>query len=125
MAKLNQRQLLACENLLSGMSQAEAYRQAGYKAKAPEQEASKLFGLPHISQYLGEKRAKTEAETEWTRAQAIEVLKNVALADESGSARVSAVAQAAKMLGWNAPEKHEVEAGNKLAAVLAQVRNRR
>lgn len=107
MAKLNQRQILACENLLTGMSQAEAYRRAGYKSKAPEQEASKLFSLPHISQYLEEKRKKAESDGDFTRAEAIKYLREVAKDNENGSARVSAVAQAAKMLGWNAPDKQE------------------
>ncbi len=105
---LNQRQLLACENLLSGMSQAEAYRQAGYKSSQPEKEASALFAKPEISRYLREKREKLAEAGDFTRAEAIQVLKQVAQTDESGSARVSAVAQASKMLGWNEPEKVDV-----------------
>ena len=103
--KLNARQLLFCEHLLKGDSQAEAYRRAGYKSNAPEREASDLMKSPKVSAYLREKREKLEEVGDFTRADAIQVLKQVAQTDESGSARVSAVAQAAKMLGWNEPEK--------------------
>jgi phage terminase small subunit len=106
--KLNARQLLFCEHLLKGDSQAEAYRRAGYNSNAPEREASDLMKSPKVSAYLREKREKLEETGDFTRADAIQVLKQVAQTDESGSARVSAVAQAAKMLGWNEPEKVDV-----------------
>ena len=70
---------------------------------------------------MREKREKLAETGDFTRAEAIQILKQVAQTDESGSARVSAVAQACKMLGWNEPEKVDVGFSN-IAGLLGRLR---
>ena len=53
-AELNDRQLGFCRNLASGMSQLDAYREAGYKAKgkAAITNASRLASDPRVTCYV-------------------------------------------------------------------------
>lgn len=50
------------ENLLRGMSQAEAYRQAGYTKKAAKQGASTALTLPNVAARLAYRRAELQAQ---------------------------------------------------------------
>lgn len=106
--ELNDRQRAFCDNLLSGCSQAEAYRKAGYNSKNPEKEASKLVLNPDVSRFLADMRGKIAEKSGFTRERAMELLKQIAEdSGQLGSARVSAITQAAKMCGWNEAEKQE------------------
>ena len=106
--ELNDRQRAFCDNLLSGCSQAEAYRKAGYNSKNPEKEASKLVLTPDVSRFLADMRGKIAEKSGFTRERAMELLKQIAEdGGQLGSARVSAITQAAKMCGWNEPDKQE------------------
>lgn len=124
MLKMNQRQILFCDALLAGASQAEAYRRAGYKSKQPQRDAAELVVTPTVSDYLAKKRAEMDAKSTFTRERALAVLEQVANSGDTSSSRVAAVAQAAKMQGWNAPDKQELDVTGNLASVLAKVRGR-
>jgi phage terminase small subunit len=124
MPKLNQRQLLFCEALLAGASQAEAYRRAGYSPVRAESKAAELVRTPAVSSYLSAKRAKSEQAGEFLREDALRLLHHLATSGDTSSSRVAAIAQAAKMQGWNAAEKQEHSVSDNLAALLAKVRGR-
>ena len=118
---LNQRQRLFCDALLSGMSQAAAYRSAGYAPKRAETEAAKLVRSPAVSRYLEAKREEAARAGAMTRERGLALLGGIAEdASQPGAVRVRAVESLARLLGWNAPDR--VEVSGPLAALLARVR---
>lgn len=128
MRNLNDRQRRFVELITEGKEQVEAYKQAGYKPKtkaAAEASASQLLSNPKCQEYLRELREKAEEASTWSKAQALDTLKGIA---EDGQlqtgARVSAIGQAARMLGWNEPEQVEVQSDG-LTALLESIRQKR
>jgi hypothetical protein len=97
------------QRLSSGMTQAQAYRDAGFSAGGANGNAARLIaddsnGIRRRVEWL---KAQSAALTVFTRAEALGALREVAMQRDVPAARVSAVAQAAKMEGWNEPEKVE------------------
>ncbi len=77
MADLTDRQRKFAQNLVKGMSQADAYRNAGYSFKSEKtatEAASRLARNIKVSSYLDELRAKSEDEAIWTRNRLIRYL---------------------------------------------------
>lgn len=119
---LNARQQLFCDAVLDGCTQAEAYRRAGYQSQQPASGASVLMRRPEVAAYLQQQRRVLEAATPFTRQRALEVLRDIAEGGESASARVAAVTQAARMLGWNEPDRLSMAPADPLTALLAKAR---
>lgn len=121
MDNLNQRQRLFCDSLLSGMSQAAAYRAAGYSPTRAETEAAKLVKTPVVSRYLDAKRAESDQSGAMSRARGLALLGGIAEDScQPGAVRVRAVESLARLMGWNAPDR--VEIGGPFAGLLARLR---
>jgi len=137
--KLTEKQDKFVKNILSGMTQAEAYRNAGYKVDAitPQriaEEACKLAGSPKISQILRKRREALAKAEIWSREEALRSLRDIAVMakenalKETGgktvfdasaaNAATKAIEQANKMCGYNEAEK--VDASGKLQIVLGE-----
>lgn len=111
-----------------GTTQADAWRVA-YPKQASElagdnrgiaEEARVVARRPQVAAAIEAHRKKQEARSEWTKAQAIERLRQIANEPAPGHA-THAIAQASKMLGWDAPLKVEAKIEGSL---LHQIRNR-
>ena len=105
---LNQRQRLFCDAFLSGMSQAAAYRSAGYSPNRSETEAAKLVRHPVVSRYLDATRDEAAKAGAMTRDQGLALLGAIARdSSQPSSVRVRAVESLARLMGWNAPTKED------------------
>ena len=121
MNDLNQRQRLFCDALLSGMSQAAAYRSAGYSPTRAETEAAKLVRTPVVSRYLAVRREEAEQAGAMTRERGLALLGGIAEdSSQAGAVRVRAVESLARLMGWNARDRMEVS--GPLAGLLARLR---
>jgi phage terminase small subunit len=113
MKPLSVKHHLFCDGILRGLSQAEAYRQAGYKAKTPVTQtvgASDLMKHPNVASYLRDERAKQYAAATATREEQEAILSKILrgeIEDASG-ARGKAAEQLAKRMGLYAATKTEV-----------------
>lgn len=93
-----------------GMSQADAYRTAfkvrpGTKAHTIQANASRLMTNSEVVTRVNELKAKLAEMALWTRADSVEVLREIARGGEKDSDRVSAVKELNAMHGLNAPQK--------------------
>lgn len=99
--------------LLSGEKPARAYRLASkstMSARCCSVEAQRMKRLPHVAAYLAEKREKQEARAEMSREFLLEQLRSIIEASKPAD-RIRAIAQASRMLGYDAPQKVEGVAG--------------
>ena len=125
-----------CDFYLEGMPAVTAFVKAGYSAKHANSSASRMLRVPHVAAYI---EAEREAMSERTRIKKWEVLDFLSdtiktpvgeidetsplaqevTRDEIGEevvrskikmvGKIDAVDRLAKLLGWYAPEKHEVQ----------------
>ena len=115
---LTHKQEQFCQNIISGMTQHDAYKNA-YEVKkmsnkAIDEEGSKLIKTPKVSQRVAELKElaafiasqKTSQELIWTREMSIKALLSI-YQDKTApsSARVSAVKEINAMHGYNEPIK--------------------
>lgn len=115
--KLNSRQYRFCLNILKGMSQTDAYLQAGYIAKHQDatSNASTLMTNPKVSHFLDAHQAKQLAEVEaqlLSKPEKRQILatfaraKLIDLIDENGQVKISKNSPAAKALKeWSRRER--------------------
>lgn len=114
------------EGVVGGLSQSEAYRQAGYKVdgmttEVVAVEACKLAKKPNVSLIIAQRRQEMANNALWTREQALAMLQDIAI-DANKNRRdgkrynaaahnvaIKAIEQANKMCGYNAPEKSELD----------------
>ena len=91
-----------------GLSQDDAYAEAGYKPC--RQNASRLMTNDDIRLRVEEIQANTAAKAEWSALERLELLQSIALANREKDPRVtvSAISEANKMCGTLAPSKAEV-----------------
>jgi phage terminase small subunit len=105
------RQKAFADAILAGIGPSEAYRRAGYKVGSPKVvsvKAQETLRQKVVKAYLAERRDKQEKRNEWTREQMLKTLREIAEDHSSPkAARTGAIAQASKMLGWDAPAKVE------------------
>jgi phage terminase small subunit len=110
---LTPKQRAFAENMLAGLTGAEAYRQA-YRsrmtASATTVEAARTAKLPHVAAYIAAKREaqtkKAEATGEMSREFLLSQLRKIIEASKPAD-RIRAIAQASRMLGYDAPQKVE------------------
>lgn len=101
------KQLAFAQAILRGMTGSDAYRIA-YSPKTVNNEsiarlAHRLSTHPEIMAYIAAERAKTAAKAQWTREEMLETLKDIATNAEAPVDKTRAIAQASKMLGFDAP----------------------
>lgn len=114
---LTPKQRAFAENVLAGMTGSEAYRQA-YRSRmtaaALTVEAGRTARLPHVAAYIATKREaqvkKAEATGEMSREFLLSHLRKIIEASKPAD-RIRAIAQASRMLGYDAPQKVEGVAG--------------
>jgi hypothetical protein len=109
--------------LLAGKTGSDAYRLAYPDSKANPRvvsvKAARLSRHPEIMAVIAKERAKTANRAAWSREEMITTLREIAEAKDSPkSARTGAIAQASRMLGFDAPQK--VEGVNGGAPIVVQ-----
>ena len=78
------------------------------KDKTVNEESCRTLKIPKIAARVKELRGKLEAESMWTRQQAINTLKGIARSEEeAASARIAAVKELNAMHGYNSPAKNQ------------------
>lgn len=111
------------DGVLSGKTGSDAYRAAydtNAKASVIAVNASKVLNHPDVVAYLAQERAKTAKRAAWTREEMIETLKDIAMNAEAPVDKTRAIAQASKMLGFDAPQKIEGELTGALVITWAK-----
>ena len=101
--------------IADGMSQADAYRSAFDVRPTTKQEsiyvnASKLMADANILQRVAELKADLSAKALWTREDSVRTLVDVVRKADKASDAVSAVRELNAMHGFNAPQKHSINA---------------
>jgi len=123
----NPRHEAFCQAFVTSGNASAAYRESGGNGRNADVMANQLMRTNGIADRITELKAEAAAKAEFTRASMLAFLASV-IRDESGQMRdrLRAVELLAKMLGCNAPEKHEIEHGFKekqeLVAVIAKLR---
>ncbi|MFV0800572.1 hypothetical protein EGJ57_04505 [Brucella anthropi] len=103
----NARHEIFAQALAKGATATDAYAEAGYKGDRTA--ASRLSTNVNISDRVDEIRSRVAAKAEWTAADRLRMLADIAEKTKAEDPRVavSAIAEANKMQGSHAPSKHE------------------
>jgi hypothetical protein len=88
----------------------EAYRQAGYTAKAVDVCGHQLLVNPSVQSRILEIRRELQAKSPKDKGFAIDELWRVAIGAERDGDRIGAIAQISRMLGWDQPTRVMVSA---------------
>jgi phage terminase small subunit len=119
MGGLNHRQFAYCQLRLTGKTQAEAYKLAGYTGKNPDSDACNLEKNPRISKYIELHRAKeVKAYTKSKEDMLVWLDEMMEAVDEDRikpEHQLTAADKIIKMKGWNEADK----AMDKQAAAIA------
>jgi hypothetical protein len=110
--KLTKLQKALCLGVLSGLTQRQAYKQAGGKAKTErtmDVSASEILNNPDVKVFMDSMYAPQLAEAIMTRDEAMQILSGITRAPLVGSrVRIHAVQQLGRMQGWEAAQKHDL-----------------
>lgn len=111
-AKLTKLQRGICLGVLSGLTQRQAYKQAGGKAKSDvtiDTCASEILRNPQVKEFMDSMYAPQLAESIMTRDEAMQILSNITRGPLVPSrVRIHAVNQLGRMQGWEAAQKHDL-----------------
>lgn len=111
--------------LISGNA-SEAYREAGFKSKEVDGNASRLIVKDSICKRLAEIKAQNALKIALTRDEALSVVAEIARGprDEFISAgdQLRAVEVASRMCGWNEPDQVRLSATDTLSSYLLDLR---
>lgn len=111
-SKLTKLQKALCIGVLSGLTQRQAYKQAGGKARtdtAMDSSASEILKKLEVKEFMDAMYAPQLAEAIMTRDEAMQILSNITRAPMTGSRiRIHAVQQLGRMQGWEAAQKHDL-----------------
>ena len=112
MKPLTPKQEKFAQNVASGMTQSDAYRdafgQGKYTDKTLTEAASRLSNNSNVIARVKQLQQELSDKSLWTREESVQALKNV-LADGKGSEVVSAVKELNSMHGYNAPIKIDAD----------------
>lgn len=112
MKQLTPKQEKFAQCVASGMTQADAYREAygqgNQSDKTIVEKASKMMAMDNVQARFKQLQEELANKALWTREEGVQALKNV-LAYGKGSEVVSAVKELNSMHGYNAPIKVEAE----------------
>ncbi len=120
------------DGVVSGLSQSEAYRRAGYSTENMTVEkiahqAHKVANKPNIGPTIAQRKKEMADKAIWSREQALSMLRDIAreATEANGMTKaqmrgvaVRAIEQANKMCGYNAPEKTELTLSKSLEDVI-------
>lgn len=111
-SKLTKLQKALCNGVLSGLTQRQAYKQAGGKARtetAMDTSASEIMKRLEVKAFMGSMYAPQLSEAIMTRDEAMQILSGITRAPMAGSrVRIHAVQQLGRMQGWEAAQKHDL-----------------
>lgn len=139
---LSVKEVLFCEKVLAGISNTEAYKLAGWKAKndnVANASSQAVLRRPRVSAYLSAERSKVRSKAVADREEQEEFLTKVLRAEVTDTAltkegpvsvppalrdRLKATEALGKRQGHYAPEVHEVNGtfGLRVAAVVANLK---
>ena len=109
----------------SGMTQADAYREAfgqgNMTDKSIVEKASTLMATVNVKSRVDSLQKELASKALWTREESVEVLKNLLVNTERGNEIVSAVKELNAMHGYNAPTKHIVEGTLEVTGIIRKV----
>lgn len=108
--KLAPKQRQFIDNFMSGMTQTQAARQAGYKF--PDVEAHRLMRIPEIAEIIKAEREKYEEKIDMSRQKVMDgLMETITIAKSTGEpmAMVGAWREIARICGYYAPEQKRVE----------------
>jgi phage terminase small subunit len=121
MSKLSEQQEKFCRNIVEGMNQGDAYREAGYKCASDEAawaNASRLISNDKVAIKIAELRGnaseRAEVTLQWLIEQAQDVLE-AAMTDSSHAAAISAIKELGVLTGERV-EKRQNENTNRDAS---------
>ena len=121
--KLTDKQEKFCRVLVSGTSQADAYRAAynaeKMKPETVQRKACELMKDGKVSARVYQLRDELAERSGWTREDSVRELR-VALAD-GGAVRVAALKELNSMHGYNAPQKHEHKGDMTITAIVRTI----
>ena len=111
---LSARQRILAESKAKGMTDADACKKAGYKAKSVEascNQIARMMSNDEFKGYYDELMSEAQKSTVMTVAGKLEMLERIAKAQEQGDPRVSiaAIAEENKMTGGYEPERMKIE----------------
>ncbi|MEJ5018892.1 hypothetical protein WH297_03955 [Ochrobactrum vermis] len=103
----NAKHEIFAKGLAEGLTADEAYQRAGFKPNRGN--AIRLKANENILKRIDEIRSRVAEKAEWTAADRLRMLADIAEKSKSADPRVavSAIAEANKMQGSHAPSKHE------------------
>ena len=103
----NQRHESFAQALAQGKTADEAYAQAGFKPNRGN--ATRLKAIESIRKRVAEIQRRVAEKAEWSAADRLKMLSDIAERTAAGDPRVavSAIAEANKMQGSHAPAKHQ------------------
>lgn len=111
-SRLTKLQKNLCLGVLSGLTQRQAYKQAGGKARtdtAMDSSASEILKRLEVQEFMQAMYAPQLSESIMTRDEAMQILSNITRAPMTGSRiRIHAVQQLGRMQGWEAAQKHDL-----------------
>ena len=87
----------------------QAAIRAGYSEKTARFIGHENLTKPYIQKAIQEAREKQNKTAGLTFERALEILADIALNGERDNNRVAAIAQASRMCGWDAAQKHEIK----------------
>lgn len=109
--KLTTLQKRVCINVLHGMNQRQAYKEAGGKAKpsALDNIVSVMMKNTKVKSFMDEMYSYELNQTILSRDEAMEILSGFSRAPAVNKrVRIQAVERLAKMQGWDAAQKHDL-----------------
>jgi phage terminase small subunit len=125
----NPRHEAFCHAFVTSGNASAAHRESGGNGRNADVIANQLMRTNGIAERIAELKAEAAAKTEFTRANMLAFLAKV-IRTESGQMRdrLRAIELLAKMCGWQAPERHEIDHNFKekqeLVEVIARLRGR-
>lgn len=115
--------------IASGTSQAAAYEAAGYCPKSQNAlyaDSSALVRIPKVAERIAELKERTETKSAISRDEVVAILAEYARIYPGPKyphdIRLRAIAQLAKMCGWDSAEKLEHSANESLIQALKRLR---
>lgn len=109
--KLTTLQKRVCTNILNGMTQRQAYKESGGRAKdtAADQVVHVMLKNVQVKAFMDEMYSYDLSQTIMTRDEAMEILSGFSRAPNLNQrVRIQAVERLAKMQGWDAAQKHDL-----------------
>lgn len=122
---MNDRQKKFADLIIMGRPASRAYREAGYSAtgNGAEVNGHKLLKNPEIKAYIEAAKERAAEAAEIEREDIVRFYANVIRGRDETRDKLTAARDLAKMMGWNEPEKINVQSDT-LRDLLIEIRAR-